>query len=483
MPWPALPFSDVNAKEKLLKAFNVTGIPALVVLDKEGKTLTSGGVDIIRKYGVEGYPFSAEKLDRLRAKEEAVRDAQTVESLLVSDERDFVISHGEKVPISKLVGKTIGLYFSANWCGPCHNFTPLLVDIYNEIKSRGEDFEIVFLSADLEEEAFEEHYGNMPWLALPFGDKTEKKLSQYYRVQDIPTLIILGPNGKTVQTDTASLVQRYGTRVYPFTAERLKEIEGEEEARRQDQTLESLLVSDTRDFVIKNGGEKVQVSDLVGKTIALYFSANWCSPCQAFTPKLIQVYNELKERGESFEIVFISKDEDQEAFEDHFSIMPWLALPFRDKVEKDLSRHFHTEGIPTLIVIGPDGKTMTDDAISAVSVFGAEAYPFTTLQIEKLQKEIEDLAGKSAKEIDCSQHKHPLVLTRKHEFNCDGCDEEGSQWSYYCGKCDFDLHLTCALKDQQQLGSNSKQQNEYGTANDNCKPGGVICDGDYCYRG
>ena len=34
------------------------------------------------------------RLDELEAKEEAKREAQTLESLLVSDERKFVIKHG-----------------------------------------------------------------------------------------------------------------------------------------------------------------------------------------------------------------------------------------------------------------------------------------------------------------------------------------------------------------------------------------------------
>jgi nucleoredoxin len=74
----------------------------------------------------------------------------------------------------------------------------------------------------------------------------------------------------------------------------------------------------------------------VGKTVALYFSAHWCGPCQAFTPKLADVYNELKDRAEEFEIVFISSDEDQETFEEYFKSMPWLALPFGDKTNNDL---------------------------------------------------------------------------------------------------------------------------------------------------
>lgn len=187
----------------------------------------------------------------------------------------------------------------------------------------------------------------------------------------------------------------------------------------------------------------------MGKTVALYFSAHWCPPCRVFTPKLIEVYNELKERGEVFEVVFISSDEDEDAFKDYYSSMPWLALPFGDKTTKYLTRLFRIEGIPTMIVIGPDGKTVTDDAISVVSVHGAKAYPFTDAQLIKLQKEIEELAEKSPKELRYSQHEHPLLLVQRDAFNCDGCDEEGSAWSYHCKICEYDLHLTCALKDQQ----------------------------------
>ena len=127
--------------------------------------------------------------------------------------------------------KTLGLNFSAHWCGPCRNFTPQLVEIYNELLKKGEAFEIVFLSGDKEEKAFEKYYASMPWLALPFADHTEKKLSCYFKVEGIPTLIILGPDRKTLQTDAVGLIQEYGIRAYPFTTEQLDELEAEEKAR------------------------------------------------------------------------------------------------------------------------------------------------------------------------------------------------------------------------------------------------------------
>ena len=83
--------------------------------------------------------------------------------------------------------------------------------------------------------------------------------------------------------------------------------------------------------------------------------------------------------------------------------MPWLALPFGDETQKDLMRLLHVRGIPSLIMVGPDGKNVTENAESAVTTFGAKAYPFTDGHLETPQKEMEkemkELAEKSPKEI------------------------------------------------------------------------------------
>lgn len=60
----------------------------------------------------------------------------------------------------------------------------------------------------------------------------------------------------------------------------------------------------------------------------LYFSALWCPPCRMFTPKLKNYYNRLAEKGNLFEVVFVSSDSDQEAFDEYFQEMPWAALSY-----------------------------------------------------------------------------------------------------------------------------------------------------------
>ncbi|CAL9080604.1 unnamed protein product [Musa textilis] len=78
----------------------------------------------------------------------------------------------------------------------------------------------------------------------------------------------------------------------------------------------------------------------------------------------------------SFEVVFISSDRDQDSFEEFFSGMPWLALPFGDERRKSLSRTFRVRGIPSLVAIGPTGRTLTKDARNLLTIHGADAYPF-----------------------------------------------------------------------------------------------------------
>jgi len=55
----------------------------------------------------------------------------------------------EKEAGKELEGKLVGLFFSAQWCPSCRQFTPLLKQFYELLKRDGEKFEIVFISRDL----------------------------------------------------------------------------------------------------------------------------------------------------------------------------------------------------------------------------------------------------------------------------------------------------------------------------------------------
>mmetsp|Transcript_70111 Transcript_70111/g.222256 ORF Transcript_70111/g.222256 Transcript_70111/m.222256 type:complete len:328 (+) Transcript_70111:38-1021(+) len=116
------------------------------------------------------------------------------------------------------------------------------------------------------------------------------------------------------------------------------------------------------DTLVQPDGSSVPTSGLDCEVLALYFSAVWCGPCQAFTPVLSDKYSSLKADGKKFQVVFVSSDKSQEDFDGYFKKMPWLALPFAQRdVKKMLSRKFKVRGIPTLVLLAADGSVISTE--------------------------------------------------------------------------------------------------------------------------
>ncbi|EOY15117.1 PREDICTED: probable nucleoredoxin 2 isoform X2 [Theobroma cacao] len=384
-------------------------------------------------------------------------------SLLASKDRDYLLSSSEaeaeadQVKISDLEGRVIGLYFSANWYPPCRNFNQVLVDVYDQLKSNGSNFEIVFVSSDEDLDAFNNYRKSMPWLSIPFSDlETKKALNRKFEVEGIPCLIILQPednkDGATFY-DGVELIYRYGVEAFPFTKEKLEELQREERMRHETQTLKNLLTNPDRDYILGQPiTRKVQVDSLIDKTIGLYFSAQWCLPGVTFTPRLISIYQKIKQTleekgGEDFDIVFVSNDRDQSSFDTYFGSMPWLALPFGDPSIKSLAKYFDVQGIPCLIIIGPDGKTVTKQGRNLINLYQENAYPFTDAKVELLEKEMEEAAKSFPKSEYHAGHRHELTLvsegTGGGPFICCDCDEQGSGWAYQCLECGYEVHPKC----------------------------------------
>ena len=81
--------------------------------------------------------------------------------------------------------------------------------------------------------------------------------------------------------------------------------------------------------VITKDGEMPLANALEGaEFVAIYFSAHWCPPCRGFTPVLSEFYNEINKDGKKVEVIFVSSDQDEAAFKDYFSEMPWKATSF-----------------------------------------------------------------------------------------------------------------------------------------------------------
>ncbi|KAK9097675.1 hypothetical protein Syun_024720 [Stephania yunnanensis] len=365
-------------------------------------------------------------------------------TVLASQGIEFLISAEGEVPLSSLNQKTVCLYFSGKWCRPCRTFTPQLVKHYNNLRLSGRKMEIVFVSFDRDENGFEEHFEGMPWLAVPYNAR--KRLWEIFRVNSIPSLIPLGSNDEFVE-DAVGLIDDYGVDAFPFTRKRREELKAMDDAMRDGGKLDDLLVQGGRDYVIGGDARKVLVSELLGKTIGLYFGAHWCPPCRAFTSRLVEAYNELKiTKSRSFEVIFISTDRNEEEFDLNISTMPWLAIPYNDKSRSDLSRIFKIKGIPTLVIIGPDGKLVSTNGKAMISSYGAEAFPFTTSRVIEVETVIRIKGDGLPKQVKDTKHEHLLKLDMAKAYICDHCRKQGRFWVFSCEKCDFDLHPGCIEK-------------------------------------
>jgi len=257
---------------------------------------------------------------------------------------------GEKDTAEALGGNdAIAIYFSAHWCPPCRGFTPELAKIYNGLRAGGKKFEIVFASSDKDAASFDEYYAEMPWLALPYANRDAKEaLSKKFKVQGIPTLVILDSDGNVITTDGRSAVTEDPTgENFPWVPPTFADSIG--------------------DTFVRNDGSEVKYAELAGKTIAIYFSAHWCPPCRGFTPELAKTYNKLQAAGKPFEIIFASSDRDEASFKEYHSEMPWLAIPYADRARKEkLSKVFGVNGIPSFHIIEHDGTVINNDGRGAV---------------------------------------------------------------------------------------------------------------------
>lgn len=121
------------------------------------------------------------------------------------------------------------------------------------------------------------------------------------------------------------------------------------------------------DKLLGPSGELCTKTALSGASaVGFYFSASWCPPCRGFTPQLAASYSKALE-PKGFRCVLVSSDHSEDAFNDYFAQMPWLALPYRDRQrQQDLSATFRVRSIPTLALVDMEGKTITTEARNIV---------------------------------------------------------------------------------------------------------------------
>ncbi len=109
-------------------------------------------------------------------------------------------------------------------------------------------------------------------------------------------------------------------------------------------------------------GRQVDLAALKGKVVLIDFWATWCGPCVAGLPDLLSTWRKYHDQG--FEIIGISLDSDKAALERMTKErgMAWPQYFDGKQWQNDLARRFGIRAVPTLWLVGKDGKIASTNA-------------------------------------------------------------------------------------------------------------------------
>uniref|UniRef100_A0A8R1HY59 protein-disulfide reductase n=1 Tax=Caenorhabditis japonica TaxID=281687 RepID=A0A8R1HY59_CAEJA len=125
----------------------------------------------------------------------------------------------------------------------------------------------------------------------------------------------------------------------------------------------------------QQGLELNAAEHLRGKVVGLYFSASWCPPCRAFTPKLKRFFEKIRSNHPEFEVIFVSSDRSSENlvayFKDHHG--DWTFIPYGRGEIKPLKQKYEVNGIPTMRITRANGDVVIWDARGDITNKGEDA--------------------------------------------------------------------------------------------------------------
>ena len=92
--------------------------------------------------------------------------------------------------------------------------------------------------------------------------------------------------------------------------------------------------------------------------IALYFGADWCGPCHALVPTLIDTRNALRAAGANTEVIYVSQDTSQAQMRHAMQGqgMPWPAINYRRIDAVPALRRLAGQAPPNLVLIDRQGR-------------------------------------------------------------------------------------------------------------------------------
>ncbi|KAK1938507.1 hypothetical protein X943_001838 [Babesia divergens] len=312
--------------------------------------------------------------------------------------RGMLKTNIKRIPIGEAIedGSVTALFFHSNNVQKLlqdkgyRDFTKNLVQIQEAMRASGRKFQVVYVNVDQRSVDAVDHFKDMPWYAIPFGDKKRiTHLCQLYDITGIPSVVLVNSDGSVIN-DRALYLMAHKPNNFPWKVETPLD-----------------LIPDT---LVNGNNQKVGKDSLKGKIVGVYFGAGWIRSNKDFNEKLQEYYKAVNDKTDGkFEIVYVSNDKTQNEFEKEMydNNSNWLAVPFEDAdIRLILQQYLKVPVMPSLVLFDPSGNVITPDGRFYVEADrGANALPYTSYLNNTEKHYVEDVAVN----VDVFAHE-PVVI-------------------------------------------------------------------------
>ncbi|KAK9699917.1 hypothetical protein RND81_08G203900 [Saponaria officinalis] len=386
-----IPYADCGKICEFLD-FSPGSEPVGVLVNRNHSVEWHKSLDVLLEYGVDGFPFTPERLARITEREQncTLWRKWSMVSLFLSSTlvpypkpRSLIRRNPGGGPgkeeIESFNSKScVGLYLCSTG-----NLIPTLDEIHKNCRDLGLEFDVILVYMPFKDfvdpKLFQDRINSIleerkiSWWVLPFVYWVSRRLWRLCHKDTEDRLIIVDPNESFVEAHGEAVIRHFGMHAYPFSRRRMIDREVE---RLRDITLESLLVYRSRDYVIgmDSCSRHVPVASLEGKNVILYLGYVGHQYDELYD-QLSTGYCQMKARDPDLEVVFVGLNIKSLCDFGSVCAMPWLVCAYdpdhADLVSKQIFRYGGKRS--TLVAFGNDGRIRSVCAQRAIWSFDPDS--------------------------------------------------------------------------------------------------------------